>query len=219
MKYLNAKIILLLSSLYLFVACNAKQADDVEEITKPVQNTVTPKADITAFTSDQTSFKPIVPKLAGKDIATYLESDDLSEIALFYYLGKTEASPDQSFLALFDSLSTIDPLNPLRWHLLNKVVLDADGALAETLSNVVAEKIEDNPDGFTEMLLDTTYAGRMEVAKNYAFLLAHDIQQEKEAKQAEDKLIIRAMLACSTCSDKQKSVLEHFFGMVDGLKD
>lgn len=219
MKNQIIHFITFIAASYLLIACNTKEAKQENEPLNPPAANVVPKADIVVFTSDQSSFKPIVPKLANKDIATYLEDESLSSTALLYYLGKKDASPDTAFLSIFDSLSVSATLNPLRWHLLNKVVLNADGVLAESLSDIAAKKIVDNPDEFTTMLLDTAYSGRMEVAKNYAFLLAHNIQQDEKGAQTEDKMVIRAMLACATCSDKQKAVLGHFFEMVDGLKD
>mgnify|MGYP001050122747 CR=1 FL=1 len=219
MKHLKTKY-LLLFILATSLTCTSKKAEETPKI-ETASAEEKRAVDISVLTADESDFKVIVPKLSGKDIAHYLEDDSLEEPLLLYYLGKLEASPDNEFINAFDSLSTQDAMNPLRWHLLNKAVLNADGALAENLSSLVAEKIETNPAGFTSMLLDTTYSGRMEVAKNYAFLLAHDIQklEARNNKKVEDKLIIRAMLACSTCTEKQKAVLEHFFGMVDGLKD
>jgi len=135
----------------LLIACNKKQTEEAKETVESSAENVIPKADIAAFTSDQSGFKPIVPKLANKDIATYLENESLNETTLAYYIGKVEASPDSSFLSIFDSLSVSSTLNPLRWHLLNKVVLNADGVLAESLSEIAAQKIVDNPNEFTTM--------------------------------------------------------------------
>ena len=215
MKYLTILIFAIA-----FLSCDRTQKSTLAELEN---NKVEVKKEIgiPEFTKDKSPFQSKVPRLAGKDIAFYVEHEALEEKAQHYYLGIAEASPDASFMKIFDSLSVNHNLNPFRWHLLNKAVMNADGVLAEELSQLVAKKIEVNPQGFTEMLLDTAYNGRMEVAKNYAFLLAHDIQrlEAKKNEKIEDKLIIRAMLACSTCSEKQKAVLELFFGMVDGLKD
>ncbi|UZR94318.1 hypothetical protein [Chondrinema litorale] len=171
------------------------------------------------LSEDTSSFKEIVPKLSGKDIAWYLENDSLAANALQYYIGKKDAAPDSTFFKIFKSLPKKDALNPLYIHLLNKAVLSADGMLAEELGDVVMEFVEKNPDAFTQMLLDSAYAGRKEIARNYAFLLAHEIQQEEATAKKEEKFVIRTMLSCAECSDEKKAVLEYFFNMVNEMKD
>lgn len=172
------------------------------------------------LSEDTSSFKEIVPKLSGKDIAWYLENDSLTANALQYYIGKKEATPDSAFFQIFKSLpKKDDALNPLYIHLLNKAVLSADGELAEELGDVVMDFVEKNPDAFTQMLLDSAYAGRKEIARNYAFFLAHEIQQEEATAKKEEKFVIRTMLSCAECSDEKKAVLEYFFDMVNEMKD
>lgn len=176
-------------------------------------------ARLQTFLEDDSEFKPIIPKILGKDISWYLEHDSINEVALQYYIGKKEASPDNDFFSIFSSLAQTSQLNPFYIHLLNKAVVNADGVLAEELGGVLVNFIEKNPNDFTQMLLDTTYIGRMEAARDAAFLVAHQIQKEQADKETEEKLVIRSMLACAECSGDQKAALKYFFEMLAAMKD
>ena len=116
--------------------------------------------------------------LNEKEKNEILMSNDISDLALNYYLGKLRINQEEKIIELIELICN-DKIHSkyeaLYFHLFNKICLDSDGSISEILGNYCQLMVLKNPE-FTINYFDKN----LKVMEKYAFFIGSEFSYEDE---------------------------------------
>jgi len=108
-----------------------------------------------------------------KDFNFYLESNEVSKEAKDFYNNKFKASDDERTMSILDSLRTKNnSTRPFYLYLVSKMLIKADGAVAEVLGNTCKEFVEMHPNQYISFLSSDGISEKY--LKNWAMAIAQE---------------------------------------------
>ncbi|PZF73288.1 hypothetical protein [Taibaiella soli] len=149
-----------------------------------------------------------------QEVSFYLGSQGVSTIAKDYYHNLFVAGDDHKSISIVDSMWTSNcNTRPFYLLLISNMLVNADGALGDTLGVYCKRFIETRPDD----IIDFLYCGNPAVNRDFIQHWAYQIAGEIMADRGENPVASREKLlsvALEKCKPENRSKLEFFFSRV-----
>jgi len=159
-------------------------------------------------------FSRISPSLMGKDISVYLEHDSVADDAVMLYIGELEDATPQAYKAIIGEViekgEDEDALRPFHFHLLNYVMLQADGALAESIGQTITDFVGQYPVAFAAYMRQPGYKGGADLLKEYLMFIDFELNLQGNREQAFEEFSKKVKANSATASEKEQQFLTLF---------
>jgi hypothetical protein len=199
-----------------FTQCNSSSKEDISTtssdsvVTESVTTVIYPE--LISLDNDVSSFVFQVSEIGGRKVATdWLEDETIHYDAIKYYLDEFTLKDEKATYILMDTVANPSASHaPFYFHLLVKMLIDADGAVAQILGAKALSYVRNHPASFSAYFIDKQNEGRKKVFELFAAYLRDELRHEGDLAQGIAKFKADLKNTCTDCSELQLALLDKF---------